>query len=145
MSGFASRWVVAHEINVAAADLDADGVATDAAVERWIRAACAAYLERCTALRVLQEQGGFEFSVGHRREHRPHEGARRDRRARERGRATEFLPDSFRIAVRVRSAEGVLDTTCAVRLEDAAGVAVPLTDEIRDELIALEHDAQHVN
>jgi hypothetical protein len=38
-----------------------------------------------------------------------------------------------------------VDTTCEVRLEDAAGDAVALDDTIRDELIALEHAAAHVN
>lgn len=144
MSGFASRWVVAQQLPVAAADLGADGLVIAAALERWIVGACDAYLERCSVLRAVQEQARLERKL--------RIGALPDS-ARLRGatavlmsaRATEFRPDSFTIAVRVRAADGVLDTTCDLRLEDAAGCAVPLTDEIRDELIALEHAAMHIN
>jgi hypothetical protein len=47
--------------------------------------------------------------------------------------------------VRVRYADAVLDKTCEFRLEDSAGIAGALTDEVRDELIALEHAASHIN
>ena len=112
--------------------------------QRWVRAACAEYLERCTELGAVQEARGLVTIV--------RVGARADVE-RLRGatgvlvsvRATEFFPDSFMLAVRVRASDGVIDTTCEVRLEDGAGNAVALDDAIRDELIALEHAAAHVN
>ena len=144
MSGFASRWVVARQVPVAAADLDADGLVAGAALEHWIVDACDAYLERCTVLRAFEEQAGLERSL--RVGALPDASRLGDATAvLVSSRATEFLPDSLTIAVRVRSADGVVDTTCDLQLQDAAGSAVPLTDEIRDELIALEHAAAHVN
>jgi acyl-CoA thioesterase FadM len=135
---------VARQLPVAAADLDADGLVTGAALERWIVDACDAYLERCTVLRAFQEQAGLERKL--RIGARPDASRLGDATAvLVSSRATEFLPDALTIAVRVRSADGVVDTTCTFQLHDAAGSAAPLTDEIRDELIALEHAASHTN
>jgi hypothetical protein len=144
LSGFATRWVVAREVAVTAVDLDADGLVTDAALERWIVGACDAYLERCTVLRAMREESDLTTSV------RVGKQPGTERLHGAVGvlvsvRATEFFPDWFVVAVRVRGPDGVVDTTCEVRLEDAAGNAVPLTDDVRDELIALEHAAAHVN
>ena len=64
--------------------------------------------------------------------------------------ATEVLPTSFVVAVRVRPRWGdddhPLDVRCSVRLEDpTTGDAQQIGDQIRDELIALEHAARHYN
>jgi hypothetical protein len=140
LSGFASRWVVAREYPVAAGDLAANGELLDATLERFVLVACAEYLERC---RELQARGlTTTVRVGGRTGGEQLHGAT--------GvlvsvRATEVLPDSFVLAVRLRGPDGVVDTTCEVRLEDATGVAVAVDDAIRDELIALEHAAAHVN
>jgi hypothetical protein len=54
------------------------------------------------------------------------------------------------VAVRLRPLDGDRDTpvnaACVVRLVDpASGEPRELGDEVRDELIALEHAAEHVN
>ena len=143
MSGFATRWVVAREFAVAPGDFGPDDGLLDSVIEGWILAACDEYLEHCAALRAVREAGGLTTGV--------RIGARNGME-RLRGatdvlvsvRATEFLPDVFRLAVRVRGPDGVVDTTCEVRLEDAAGTPVALDESIRDELIALEHAASHI-
>jgi hypothetical protein len=63
---------------------------------------------------------------------------------------TEIHPKAFMIAVRLRPVGGDRETplnqTCGVRLEDPRTGDVPLlADDIRDELIALAHAAEHFN
>jgi acyl-CoA thioesterase FadM len=64
--------------------------------------------------------------------------------------ATELFPTSFTMAFRIRSdgtsAGIVINTTCAVSLEDpSTGESAELGAAIRDELIALEHGARHTS
>jgi hypothetical protein len=63
---------------------------------------------------------------------------------------TEVHPKALTIAVRLRPVgsdrETPLNHTCEVRLEDPkTGEVALLTDDIRDELIALAHAAEHFN
>ena len=144
MSGFVSRWVVSQQHDVGPDDLNDDGFVRDQSRERWISSASAAYLGRCRVLNQLADAAGLtpETRIGAWPE---------SIRLLEPSavvvsvRATEFLPDSFRLAVRVRSPDVVVDLECVCTLENAAGEATPLGDDVRDELIALEHAAQHVN
>jgi hypothetical protein len=64
----------------------------------------------------------------------------------------EVHPASFTVAVRLRAfgrshpdRDVVLNGSCVVRLLDANGDAAPIDDAVRDELIAMEHAARHVN
>ena len=58
-------------------------------------------------------------------------------------------PTSATIALRIRSSGGdddrALNVRCEVRAHDATGAPYELTDDVRDELIALEHAARHFN
>jgi len=148
MTGFASRFVIAERHAVAADDLDPSGSVRGEVLERWIAAACDAYLEKCSVLADLaqREQGAVRvapvaFPI-----------------AREVGKqamvvvsagATEFRPRSFTLAVRVRAMGGdddvVLNLPYDVSVVDRSGEAVELDDGVRDELIALEHSASHFN
>ena len=63
--------------------------------------------------------------------------------------ATEIRPTSFTIAFRLRPTDGdgddAINAACEVSLEDPeTGEARELGNDIRDELIALEHAAAHV-
>jgi hypothetical protein len=63
---------------------------------------------------------------------------------------SEVRPRSFTIAVRLRPLRGdreaPLNSACEIELEDpAGGRALPIGDQLRDTLIALEHSAQHHN
>jgi acyl-CoA thioesterase FadM len=141
--------VVLHEHPVTEQELDAEGVVSEEAVERWVTAARLAYLDHCTVLRRVQDQPGLALR------HRP--GTRP--RGALRGRPTEVVvtasagevrPRSFTISVRLRPLGGDRDApvniTFVIRLEDeVTGEARELGNEIRDELIALEHSATHFN
>jgi acyl-CoA thioesterase FadM len=148
-SAFMSRWPVLQEHPVTAEDLDADGVVRDESVARWVAAARSAYLDRCVALRRRREGSGLEL---------------RDRTAAlppggSLGRPAavvvtagvrEVWPSSFAIAVRLRPVGGdrevAVNATCIMRLADPTiGEPRELGDEVRDELIALEHSAEHYN
>jgi hypothetical protein len=63
--------------------------------------------------------------------------------------ATEYSPASFTIALRIRATGGdderVLNLRCEVRAHDAAGAPYGFADDVRDELITLEHAARHYN
>jgi len=64
--------------------------------------------------------------------------------------AREIRPSSFTIAVRLRASgsttEVAVNVACVVSLEDpATGETRELGDDIRHELVALEHGAEHYN
>jgi acyl-CoA thioesterase FadM len=147
---FMSRWPVLEEHPVAAGDLDAGGMVRDDSVARWVAAARAAYLDRCPVLRRRQRDSGLELQVesailppGDSLGQRPDAvlvsaGVR------------EVWASSFAIAVRLRPLDGNRDrpvnATCVMALVDpATGEPRALGDEVREELIALEHAAEHFN
>jgi hypothetical protein len=128
-----TRWPVLHRHEITDADRDPDGHVRDDVLRHWVAGACATYLDRCATLprdRVRQRPG-------------PLPPAARLGQASAvvvTAGATEFRPDSFTLAVRVRGGEVALDVRCAVQLEDGE-----LGQDVRDELIAIEHSARHVN
>jgi acyl-CoA thioesterase FadM len=145
---FASKWVVLRKFAVAPGDLDSDGVVRAEAVERWLAETRTAYLEHCIVFCELQERSGLELRA------RIHSAPAAERFGTPTAiivgaGATEIRPTSFTIAFRLRPIDGdgddAINAACEVSLEDAeTGEAHELGNEIRDELIALEHAAQHV-
>lgn len=145
MSRILSKWVVLEEHAVEESDRDADGVVTDEAVERWLAGARQAYLDRCERL----YQPGLELRS---RLGAPAPGERlgRPESVVVSATAAEVRPASFSISVRVRPIDGEhempLNATWTVTLVDpATGEARELGSDVRDELIALEHGAEHYN
>jgi acyl-CoA thioesterase FadM len=148
MSSIMTRWSVLHEHTVAPADRDATGDVTDAAVERWADAASADYLAQCTGLQARLALDGLTLTEAG--DALP-TGAALGRPARVvvTASVTEVFPDSFVVALRLRPLDGSTEqafnarrTVCVV---DAAGAIQDVDTAIRDELIALEHAAQHFN
>jgi hypothetical protein len=149
MTGIVSKWVVLREHAVGAEDVDADNNLLDEVLARWVDDVGAAYLERC---RVLSEMRNRDGLVLRSRVGPLPAGARlgRPSAVAVSAGAREVRPNSFTIAVRLRAAGGATDVAvnvaCVVSLEDpATGEARELGDDIRDELIALEHAAEHYN
>src|SRR3954452_3040737 len=145
---FVSRWVVLQQHDVASADLDDAGTVRDDALERWIVAARDEYLDQCHELRERQRAGRL---LRFRLADLPTAALRGSpSRGTVSAGATEIFPTSFTMAFRIRSYgsndDAVVNVTCAVSLEDRrTGEAEELGDNIRDELIALEHAARHTN
>jgi acyl-CoA thioesterase FadM len=149
VTGIVSKWVVLHEHAVGANDLDADGNVRDEVVARWVDEACAAYLDRCRGLGEMRDRDGLVMRT---RVGALPPAARLGRPAAVAvsAGAREVRRGSFTIAVRLRaggaSDDVVVNTGCVVSLEDPEkGEARHLGDEVRDELIALEHGAEHYN
>lgn len=148
-AGFITKWAVRQDHAVTDADLDGGGTVRDGAVERWVAAACSAYLEGCSVLRGTRERDGLELRQ--RARNLPAgSGLGRPDSVVVTARATEFRPSSFVVAVRRRPSGGerdiVADVTCEVRLEDpATGDPRGLDSAVRDELISIEHAARHYN
>ena len=144
-----TRWPVARDHAVEPDDLDSNGDVSDAAIERWISHACTTYFEQCQVLERTRAADGLELRL----EARATATARRL----EPSPAvlvsigtTEIFPTSFVVALRLRPIHGdrddPMDVTRVVRLVDpVTGEPHAITDEIRDELIALEHAARHFN
>jgi hypothetical protein len=148
LSGFVSRWVVAQRHDIAPADLDEAGVVRGEVLERWAADACAAYLDECTVLCDAASATGrtIRLSVA------PVPDAALPGTpvsAVASAGANEFRPTSFTVAIRVRSGGGSDDRVVNLRAEVAlvseSGDETVLGDDIRDELIALEHSARHTN
>ncbi|GAA3875735.1 hypothetical protein GCM10022243_45810 [Saccharothrix violaceirubra] len=136
MSGIMSRWAVQRDHAV-------EGAVTAEQVERWIDDACTTYLDLCPllttydvrrAVLAIPDPGLFgtpnEMTVT--------------------ASATEVRPGAFTLSVRLRPFGGGNDTpanvTCVVTLTDPeTGAQRPVGDDIRDQLIAIEHGARHFN
>jgi acyl-CoA thioesterase FadM len=145
---FVSRWVEVREFTVAPADLSVEGGVHAEAIDRWLTETRAAYLEHCVALRELQERSGLKLRAHFDVPPDPERFGSPTTVIVGVG-ATEIHPTSFTMAFRVRAIDADGDTavnvTCAVSLVDpGTGGACELGDDIRDELIALEHAASHI-
>ena len=144
-----TRWPVATDHAVTPDDLDPNGDVTAAAVERWVAHACSTYFEQCPVLERTRVAGGLELRV----QDRPAPGRRTlppSPAVCVTIGATEIFSTSFVIALRLRPVGGdsdaPLNLTRRVELVDpVGGDAHAITDEIRDELIALEHGARYFN
>lgn len=149
MGGFVSRWPVLEEHEVMPDDVDAGGVVRDASVARWVAGARDAYLGALVALHELRERAGLELRE--RVEGVPQGAALgRPKIVAVSAGVREVKPTSFALALRLRAMGGdrdaVANLACVVWLEDpATGEPAELGDGVRDELIALEHAAQHMN
>jgi hypothetical protein len=145
---FASRWVVLRTFAVGPDDLDDRRVVRAEAVERWMAETRSAYLERCVVFRGLQDGAGLQLRA------RVHDAPAPERFGQPTAvivgaGATEIRPTSFTISFRLRPTDGdgddSINAACEVSLEDPeTGEALELGDDIRDELIALEHAASHI-
>jgi acyl-CoA thioesterase FadM len=148
-SAFVSRWPVLQEHRVTAGDLDADGIVRDERVARWVAGARSAYLDRCAALRRVQQAAGLELQ-GRVAPLPPGAALGRPAAVVVTAGVREVWPSSFAMAVRLRPVDGdrdgAVDVGCIVRLVDpATGEPPELGAEVRDELIALEHAAENYN
>jgi hypothetical protein len=142
-----TRWVVAHEHEVTAADRLADGWIAPRAVASWAGAACRAYLDGCPVLEATRAGAGLELVVAAAPVTEPLPPAPRVVVT---ATATEVLPRAFVLATRLRTLGGdddrMVDATHEVRLVDpATGDAREIDPDVRDELIAHEHAARHFN
>jgi hypothetical protein len=145
MSGFMSKWSIGLDRVVGEAERDADGFVRADVLGRWLADAVEAYLAQCPRL--------HERAAGHTLVTRPG----RQPRASLLGRPTEVLvtssateirPAEFFVSVRVRPFGGdedlPLNVVWQVSIEDARGEPRELGNEVRDELIAIERDAEYM-
>jgi acyl-CoA thioesterase FadM len=148
MSGMVRKWPVLQEHPVTAADLAPDGVVGEQGVARWVEAARSEYVQRCEVVQRLLG-GGARLRARITRQP-PGASLGRPEAVVVSAGVTEIRPDSFSVAVRLRPVGGehevAVNAACLIQLEDpATGDPLPITDDIRDELIALEHAAAHYN
>lgn len=144
-----TRWVVSREEPVGAGDVDAAGLVLDPALERWIAAIRECYLDQCP---VLRERAGEVAGELRARTDRLPPGAvlGHPTAVLVTAGVSEVRPVSFTVSVRIRplgaEAGRPVAAGCTVELVDrATGRPVPLGEAVRDELIALEHAARHLN
>ena len=133
--------------DVVAADLDGAGAVRLESVQRWVDAACRRYLAQCRVLERTRTQQALEI----RRRYSAIPPAALTGRSGSvfvSATVSEFSKTSFTISVRLRGDgdDRPLNVACDVSLVDRANSEPhELDDNIRDELIALEHAAQHFN
>lgn len=141
-----TRWSVSREHEVTRADRDPNGVLTDTALARWVDDACMEYLAQCT---VLAETAARSRCASRRSLSASHAPLPVAPAVVITASATQVLPRAFVIAVRLRTLGGdddqVRNLTCEVTLVDSTGAAQALGDDVRDELIAIEHSARYFN
>ena len=142
-----TRWVVAEEHEVTPADRTEDGAISPTAIAAWTAAACRTYLDGCPVLEATRAGSGLDLVVAAAPPGGPLPAAPQVVVT---ASATEVLPRAFVLATRLRTFGGdddrVVDATHEVRLVDpASGEAQEIDRDVRDELIAHEHAARHLN
>jgi hypothetical protein len=142
-----TRWVVAEEHEVTPADRTEDGAIAPTAIAAWTTAACRAYLDACPVLEATRAAAALELVVTSPPLARPLPAAPRVVVT---ASATEVLPRAFVLATRLRTLGAddgqVVNATHEVTLvEPATGEAHEIGRDVRDELIAHEHAARHLN
>jgi hypothetical protein len=149
MSGVMTKWSVAQDRTVQDGDLSREGHLTEETLGRWIDSAIGAYLDQCSRVRQIATEQGLQLIQ--RQSRRPRTALLgRPAEVLITASATEVRPAEFVVSIRVRPLGGDVDmpvnVTCRVSLEEpGTGEPVELGTEVRDELIALEHAAQHYN
>jgi acyl-CoA thioesterase FadM len=143
-----SRWPVLEHHAVTSHDVTPDGIIADEALEAWLMHAREAYIAQNHELHAVLNAGAhLEPSLT-----APAGACERlgpaSKVAVSAG-VAEVHPDSFTLSLRVRPAPSDADVSVNVRTQlrivDGAGTTVPISTELRDAMIALEHDARHYN
>jgi hypothetical protein len=144
-----TKWVVLEHHDVTADALDAGGGLRDGVVAGWIGSIRDAYLDCCPVLRDKAAATGLAVRCepGDVPEGAKFAGVSSVSVS---AGATEFWPDAFTLAVRIRGYGGADEPACNVEcrvalVDPATGEPSELGDDVRDELIALAHAAQHYN
>jgi acyl-CoA thioesterase FadM len=144
-----TRWSIGLDYTVTEADRDADGYVTAEVLGRWLTEAVDAYLAQCHELQRQAQTEGYALV------RRPS----RQPRASLLGRpaevlvtasATEIKPTEFFITVRVRPFGGdedlPINVTCRVSIEDTVtGEPMELSDAVRQEIVAIEREAEYMS
>jgi hypothetical protein len=146
MSGFVTRWSIGQDLPVAPSDLDGDGYPTVTAVGGWLTGAVDAYLAQCHELR--RQVDGFTLARRMSRQPRGSLLGHHPTRVLVTSSATEIRPMEFVVSVRVTPFGGdedlPINVTCRVSIEDVMGDQQPLETAVRDEIIALEQNAEYM-
>jgi hypothetical protein len=142
-----TRWSIGQDHTVTEAERDGDGYVTAQVLERWLAGAVEAYLAQCEHLHRLAE--------GHTLVRRPGRQPRTSLLGRPAevlvtASATEVRPTEFFVSVRVRPFGGdedlPLNVTCRVSIEDSRnGEPMELGTAVRDELVAIEREAEYMS
>jgi len=146
MSGFVTRWSIGLDRQVSEAERDPDGYLRADVLGAWLSEAVETYLRQCEQLHRRAE--GYELV------RRPS----RQPRASLLGRpaevlvtasATEIRATEFFVSVRVTPFRGdedlPINITCRVSIEDPrTGEAIELGNEVREELVAIERNAEYM-
>jgi acyl-CoA thioesterase FadM len=127
-----TKWPVLLQLPIAATDVGADGRLTNSAITLAFDAACAAYLDECTTLdRTTIEVVDVTIAPG--------APVAVDEPVTIATGAVEIYAERFTIAARIRS----VGEQAAADVRASVLVVSGVTDEIRDELIALAHAARY--
>jgi hypothetical protein len=147
MSGMMSRWVVGLDRQVTDADRDEQGYVSAPVLGGWLAEAVDAYLDQCTVL--------HDRAAGRRLARYPGRQPRsgllgRPAEVLVTASATEVRTTEFFVSVRVRPYGGdedlPINVVWRVSIEDIeTGEPIELGSGVRDELIALEHEAEYMS
>jgi hypothetical protein len=146
MSGFVTRWSIGQDRQVTDADKDADGNLTAAVVGAWLSGAVDAYLAQCHEL----TRQAADYTIVRRMSRQPRAGllGHHPTHALVTASATEIRPAEFVVSVRVTPFGGdeelPINVTCRVSVEDVMGEPQPLSQAVRDEIVALEQAAEYM-
>ena len=148
MSGILSRWSIMRRYEIGPDDLDSDGAVRGDVIGSWAGDVIHDYLAQCPVLDTNRARNDLDldlrFDVPSVGDPEPEPDIVAVSAS-----ASEFAPTSIVISVRmrgVRAEDRALDIRCAIRcLDRATGEPHEFEDDVRDELIALEHAASHFN
>lgn len=142
-----SRWPVLEHHDVTSHDVTPEGIVADDVLESWLMHAREAYIAQNHVLHALLNAGAhLEPSLT-----APEGACERIGRASKvavSAGVAEVLPESFTLNLRVRPVDAddvAVTVRTPIQIVSDSGEVVPISTELRDAMIELEHDARHYN
>jgi acyl-CoA thioesterase FadM len=145
-----TQWSIGLDRTVTDADRDEDGYVKAEVLGRWLTEAVDAYLAQCHELH-RQVEGAEGYSLVRRPSRQPRSSLLgRPAEVLVTASATEIKPTEFYITVRVRPFGGdedlPINVTCRVSIEDSVtGEPMELGSAVRDEIVAIEREAEYLS
>ena len=140
MSSYATRWRVIIHRTATAGDCDPQGRVDSDVLNGWLRDVVKAVLEDCTDIVAEASGQGGTVEVGDEVVMGEIAG---EGEVAIGGGVTEIYPTSLGVSAKFRSEESVATGSCRIRLLTPSGSPIPVSDRLRDALIARAHAAPH--
>ena len=140
MSSYATRWRVIIHRTATAGERDGHGRVEHGVLNGWLRELVDAIVEDCPDIEAEATGQGATVEVGDEVVMGEIAG---EGEVAIGGGVTEIYQTSLGVSAKFRSEDSVATGSCRIRLLTSSGSPIPVSDRLRDALIARAHAARH--